>query len=465
MGSTAAAFYSYDAKENENSLIETMGATKTGAAYMQTTRRARYASGGYTLGLEVYSLNQSNDVDMDVPYVNNDFGSFKAFDASLKLTAGGAGSPITHAIMITGLSSRHGYYNGVNVGGSAFRVNNDTQGPAGTVGLNFATWRTATGFADNAVRYRTANRHHYYIEPAKIRTSQYRLIHESGSAGISIEAGSSASDYPYIWFRKGATSAADGGLHTGTMLGQIDSTSLFVNLQSTVGVVRLTPNDTKNGVGYEANTARFAPFMSSDGIPHLGGPNRRFNTVYTTSATINTSDERAKTPLETIPDEVLDAWGEVEYGQYKMLDAVSVKGASARLHTGVIAQRVCEAFARRGLDAASYGLLCYDEWEARPEERTVNRVKVKEPVYQQVLFREAYVDERSGEVVPAEYVDGEIIEPAVHKEQVTVIPAVAAGSRYGIRYEEAHSMEAAYQRRRADRLEARLDAIEARLSI
>lgn len=38
-----------------------------------------------------------------------------------------------------------------------------------------------------------------------------------------------------------------------------------------------------------------------------------------------------------------------------------------------------------------------------------------------------------------------------------------AGSHYGIRYSEALCLEAAYQRRRADRLEERIKAIETKL--
>jgi len=72
------------------------------------------------------------------------------------------------------------------------------------------------------------------------------------------------------------------------------------------------------------------------------------------------------------------------------------------------------------LDANKYGLLCYDEWKAEPAER----------------------DE-----------DGNIVQPAR-----------PAGNRYSLRYEEALCMEAAYQRRRADRLDQRLEAIEQRLS-
>lgn len=465
MGSTAAIFYSYDAKETENPNILTMGATKTGTAYMQTTRRARYASGGYTLGLEIYSLNQSDDVDTDVPYLNNDTGSFTSFDYSLKLTCGGAGAPITNAIAITGLGSKHGYYNGISIGGSAFRINNDTQGPTGTVSLNGATQRTATGFSEHFIKYGENKRHHYYVrENCKSRSAQHRFIYEAGSAGLSIEAGPGGSDTPYIYFRKGATTAKDANYATQTMLAQFDAIVSYITIASTAGYIRLNPNDTANGVFYDANTLRFATSAAGDGIPHLGDANRRWNTLYATNSTISTSDERKKTPIQDISDDVLDAWGDVKFGEFKLLDAVALKGDAARLHTGVIAQRVLEAFASRGLDASDYGLFCHDEWEAVDEARTVNRIKVKEPVYEQVLFREAWVDHRSGETVPAEYIDGEMREDAVYEEHVTVTPATTAGNLYSIRYEEALCMEAAYQRRRADRADARLGAIEARLS-
>ena len=42
-------------------------------------------------------------------------------------------------------------------------------------------------------------------------------------------------------------------------------------------------------------------------------------------------------------------------------------------------------------------------------------------------------------------------------------PHIEAGDMYSLRYEEALAMEAAYQRRRASRAEARLAALEQRL--
>jgi hypothetical protein len=151
----------------------------------------------------------------------------------------------------------------------------------------------------------------------------------------------------------------------------------------------------------------------------LGYTNYRWKQLYAGTTTISTSDERLKQGIETIPDAVLDAWGEVDFYRYKFNDSVAEKGFNnARYHTGMIAQRIERIFAEHGLNAFDYGLLCFDEWQAEPEVR----------------------DE-----------ENEIIRPAQE-----------AGNRYSLRYEECLCMEAAYQRRRADRIEARLAALEAR---
>lgn len=112
------------------------------------------------------------------------------------------------------------------------------------------------------------------------------------------------------------------------------------------------------------------------------------------------SDERLKTPMAAVPDAVLDAWGEVQWGQFQFLDAVQRKGGSARLHLGLIAQRVKAVFEVRGMDACQYGILCLSQ-------------------------------------------DTDM---------------------WTVRYAEALAMEVAFQRRRADRAEARLAVLEERLS-
>ena len=52
---------------------------------------------------------------------------------------------------------------------------------------------------------------------------------------------------------------------------------------------------------------------------------------------------------------------------FKFNDAVESKGDGARWHFGVIAQEVKAAFESEGLVAEEYGLFCYDEWQEQPE--------------------------------------------------------------------------------------------------
>lgn len=158
---------------------------------------------------------------------------------------------------------------------------------------------------------------------------------------------------------------------------------------------------------------------STDNSFNLGTAAGRWKQLFAGTTTISTSDERLKQQIDNVPDAVLDAWGEVGFYQYKFNDAVEEKGDNARYHTGMIAQRIKDTFENAGINPFIYGLLCYDEWEAT----------------------EAEYDEEGNEIVPAQ----------------------EAGNRYSLRYEECLCMEAAYQRRRADRIEARLRAIEEKL--
>lgn len=155
---------------------------------------------------------------------------------------------------------------------------------------------------------------------------------------------------------------------------------------------------------------------STDNQYNLGGSNYRWKQVYAATATINTSDERLKQDINNITDDVLDAWGEVNWQQFKFIDAVASKGEAARHHVGLIAQRIKSVFEAHGLDVTKYGLFCYDEWDIRAAE--------------------------------------------FDKDGNEITPEVKAGNRYSLRYEECLSLEAAYQRRRADRIEKRLEALE-----
>lgn len=154
----------------------------------------------------------------------------------------------------------------------------------------------------------------------------------------------------------------------------------------------------------------------------VGSATRPWSGGFTQTAYTVTSDEDCKSdPLE-ITDAILDAAEEVQLVQYQYLDRIEEKGNDgARWHFGAIAQRYVEAFERHGLDAHRFGFICYDEWGDSP----------------------AVIDEDTGDVIT---------------------PAIEAGSRYGIRYEEMLVMEAALQRRNYARLLDKYETLAARIN-
>ena len=164
----------------------------------------------------------------------------------------------------------------------------------------------------------------------------------------------------------------------------------------------------------------FVPTPSNSVL--CGTSNNKWKEIWCTQSSINSSsDERIKSEINAIPDDILDAWDNVNWIQFKYNDALQEKGDNARLHNGLIAQEVDRAFKSKNLDVSKYGLFLYDEWEATPEQRDEN---------------------------------GNIKEEAR-----------PAGDSYGLRYTEALCMEAAYNRRRVSRLEEKVRLLEQKLNL
>lgn len=207
-----------------------------------------------------------------------------------------------------------------------------------------------------------------------ISSPRARLHVQSGASDVAVVQ--SSANTARLGFRGSAQSD-----DTTAMIG-IDSVGRLVGRGGAVDIYKL------GATGMQAG---------ADNTLTCGTSAFRWSTVFAGTGTINTSDEREKQDIGEIPDDWLDAWADVQWCRYRWKDAVAEKGDGARWHTGLIAQRVRDAFAARGLDALEIGVLCYDEW----------------------------TDEETGE----------------------------ARNRYGVRYDEAFALEAALMRRRMDRLE------------
>lgn len=100
----------------------------------------------------------------------------------------------------------------------------------------------------------------------------------------------------------------------------------------------------------------------SDNTANIGSASLRYATVYAATGAINTSDAREKTSLRGLSDAEARAIRRIigSVGIYRWLGSVEAKGEGARLHAGITAQAVAEAFTAEGLDPARYGLFCAD---------------------------------------------------------------------------------------------------------
>lgn len=231
---------------------------------------------------------------------------------------------------------------------------------------------------------------------------------------------SSASWLSLLFADDGSASAS----YAGNVLGVIQtgitaSGSVMMQLSTVKNQANSTDAITLQLIHELGGFMSFRP--TTNGVCQLGSSGYRWKEMWCTQSSINSSsDERRKDGIAPVPDAVLDAWEDVDFRQFKFKDAVEEKGAGARIHSGLIAQRVERAFRKRGLDASRYGFFLYDEWDAEPEER--------------------------GE-------DGTVVREAA-----------PAGNSYGLRYVECLCIEAAFQRRENARLKKRVADLEDRLA-
>lgn len=193
-----------------------------------------------------------------------------------------------------------------------------------------------------------------------------------------------------------------------------------------------------NGAEHLFKTADVKPY--NDNVIALGGPSNRFTTAYLGSNPIVTSNGEKKTEPVVFDDAFLDAWGDVHYIMYQWLDAVQLKGNEARIHFGVIAQQIRDVFIAHGLmDENStdcrYAVLCYDKYP-RMTDTVFSHNEIVE-----------HTDEEGNVTITEEPVFTEVV---IHEE----------GEEWGVRPDGIFFAEAAFQRRKLERIEARLSALE-----
>lgn len=170
----------------------------------------------------------------------------------------------------------------------------------------------------------------------------------------------------------------------------------------TVAPLRQFESDGSTSFVFIRNTVGFAPYLNN--AISLGGSGYRWSEVFAVNGVINTSDKREKQQIRTLSEKekAVAIRCKSLLRAFKWNDAVEKKGDDARIHFGIIAQDLADAFRAEGLDPDQYSMFCYDKWDAKykPEiaTRDVERINPDGTVYtekeeyqtgNQVLIKEA----------------------------------------------------------------------------
>ena len=133
--------------------------------------------------------------------------------------------------------------------------------------------------------------------------------------------------------------------------------------------------------GFRFGGNQILPFRDgadSDNTTDLGASGIRFDDIFATNGTIQTSDRNEKQDIEELSDAekrvAVVAKGLMR--KYRWKDAVASKGDKARTHFGIIAQDLQDAFTAESLDASKYAMFCSDTWWEK--EITVDAVEADE---------------------------------------------------------------------------------------
>ena len=140
---------------------------------------------------------------------------------------------------------------------------------------------------------------------------------------------------------------------------------------------------------FNSGSGEIAPSVDSGGVSDdvldLGANNRRFDDIFATNGTIQTSDRNEKQDIEELTDAekrvAVVAKGLMRKFRWK--SRVAEKGDKARTHFGIIAQDLQDAFTAEGLDASNYAMFISSTWWQK--EVTVDAVEAKEDVYEEVI--------------------------------------------------------------------------------
>ena len=236
----------------------------------------------------------------------------------------------------------------------------------------------------------------------------------------------------------------------GSTVGLIGTSGSYIHIGS--DSVQQTYIGFNNNYVYPSNNAG----GFKDNAIDLGNGSARFDDVYATNGTIQTSDQNEKQDIASLTDAEIAAAKRISNGfkTFKWNDAVAAKGDNARTHTGVIAQEVRTALEAEGLDAGNYAFFMSNTWwETQTEVPAVEAVEAQDAV----LDDDGNIVTEAVEAVEAQdaYTRTDTYDTAEEAPE-----GATERTRLGIRYPELLAFVGAATEQRLTSIEVRLTALE-----
>jgi hypothetical protein len=220
----------------------------------------------------------------------------------------------------------------------------------------------------------------------------------AGTGRISI---ANSNSYPLALNRYNSEGSLIHLNEAGVTRGAIGIKSNEIFIADSVAGLRMSGNGTNNVIPCTSAG------VGTNGVTDLGGNSNRFEDVYA-SGVIYDSDRNLKQDIEELSEAELRVATACKglIRKYRWIKRVEEKGEDARIHVGIIAQELRDAFTAEGLDAGRYGMFISNTWWETNEE--VAAVEAVDAVYEtqtdeegnetQVLIseaveaQEAYID-------------------------------------------------------------------------
>jgi len=214
-----------------------------------------------------------------------------------------------------------------------------------------------------------------------VGTTNANVYNTTGDEGVAVKTDNlqvqRANNEPLFLNRTGSDGTIANFRKDGLQVGSIGSV---------VGAYVQIYSNGSNGCGLTFGSGSIAPVNNSgataDNQFDLGYAAGRFDDIFATNGTIQTSDRNEKQDIEALSEAeqrvAVAAKGLLRKFRWK--DSVAEKGDEARVHFGIIAQDLQAAFEAEGLDAGDYAMFISTTWtdEETNEEKTRMGVRYSE---------------------------------------------------------------------------------------